>query len=622
MSDWAGIWTSAGIAADGADRLAPAFEQLGLMKVEQAHGRHAAASSFATPNFEDRVSTAQNQFGFAMLAGKLQSPELNPAQYALDLYVRVRASYPTKLDGAFALLIYDRINHRLQLMRDPVGTVPIYYTTVGASVMFGTRVVPLLDQRQRAEPNPSAVAELFLGGRWFAPGETLYAGISVLPPGHALTLDESGLAITRYWSFPSQEIRYGEATSSRAEFRRLFERAVQTRLGTRGTSVFVSGGLDSSAVYATAHKLLASGVAPHGITWATRDGGATDETRYVEALEAQYGQTIERIPLHPTHDAIGDDDDIRYGELPIVNNLPATSRRAHSAARAAGADVILDGGWADHLLAPFPPLYLVSMIRRLSWIRAAKSIRSYLTFQPDTEWSALLRQMGRAFLRQHSPAWLLDRRRAHAVTRVDAGPFTDALVAQLSATERWPEWLPAGATPHARSVLQTVYHPAHTLRYESGTKMTALYGIESTQPFLDRDVIAFLATIPGDVHSRDGVPKAILRDSTVGVLPDLIRFRKDKGDYTLALRAGIEQRWARYKARIEASECAYDWRILEPSRLQAKLARLEQQRQIDPFGASWSLIELYGLVVWLEVFFGAGKTTPARRHHERVHCKA
>ena len=622
MSDWAGIWTFAGVAADAADRLAPAFEQLGLMKGEQAHGQRAAAVSFATPEFEDRVSTAQNQFGFAMLAGKLQSAELNPAQHALDLYVRARASYQTRLDGAFALLIYDRINRRLQLMRDPVGTVPIYYTTVGGSVMFGTRVAPLLDQRQRAEPNPSAVAELFLGGRWFAPGETLYAGICVLAPGHALTLDESGLTITRYWSFPSQENRSGESGSWPAEFRRLFQQAVQARLGARGTAVFVSGGLDSSAVYATAHTLLGPGSAPHGITWATRDGGASDESRYVEALETQYGQVIERIPLQPTHDVSDDDDDIRYGELPIVNNLPDTSRRANAAARAAGADVVLDGGWADHLLAPFPPLYLVSLIRRLSWIRAAKSIRSYLTYQPDTEGSALLRQMGRAFLRQHSPAWLLNRRRARAVTRVDAGPFTDALVGQLSVIERWPEWTPAGATPHARSVLQTVYHPAHTLRYESGTKMTALYGIESAQPFLDRDVIAFLATIPGDVHSRGGVPKAILRDSMVGVLPDLIRLRKDKGDYTLALRTGIEQRWTRYKARIEASECAYDWQILEPGRVQAKLARLEQQRQIDPISASWSLIELYGLVVWLEVFFGAGKTTPARRHHERVHSKA
>ena len=622
MSDWAGIWTFAGVAHGAADRLAPAYEQLGLIKLEQAHGLHAAAASFATPDFEDRVSTAQNQFGFAMLAGKLQSPELNPAQHALDLYVREPASYQTRLNGTFALLLYDRIHGRLHLVRDPVGTIPIYYTTVGPSVMFATRIAPLLDQRQHAAPNARAVAELFLGGRWFAPGETLYAGVCVLAPGHALTLDVSGLTVSRYWSFPSQEIRSGEASNWRAEFHRLFQRAVQTRLGARRTAVFVSGGLDSSAVYAIAHKLLAPGSSPHGITWATRDGSPTDESHYVTALEAQYGQAIERIPLQPTHDATHDDDDIRYGELPIVNNLPDTSWRAHAAARSAGADVVLDGGWADHLLAPFPPLYLVSLIRRLRWIRAVRSIRSYLTYQPSTEWGALLRQIGRAFLRQHSPAWLLNRRRAHAITRVDAGPFTDTLIAQLSATERWPEWLPAGGSPHARSVLQTVYHPAHALRYESGTKMTALYGIEAAQPFLDRDVIAFLATMPGDVHSRDGVPKAILRDSMVGVLPELIRLRNDKGDYTLALRAGIEQRWARYKARIEASECAYDWRILEPGRVQAKLARLEQQRQIDPISASWSLIELYGLVVWLEVFFGAGKTTPARRHHERVHCKA
>jgi asparagine synthetase B (glutamine-hydrolysing) len=196
------------------------------------------------------------------------------------------------------------------------------------------------------------------------------------------------------------------------------------------------------------------------------------------------------------------------------------------------------------------------------------------------------------------------------------------VVRQLSPVERWLEWLPAGASPHARSVLQTVYHPAHPLRYECTTKLTALYGVESLQPFLDCDLIAFLATIPGEVHTRAGLPKAILRDSLAELLPRSLLSRTDKGDYTEPIRDGIVQNWSRYANRIASSECAFDWHILERRRVQEKLARLEQHRQIDLIAASWELLDLYGLVVWLELFYGAGKVPSSRRQYERVNAEA
>src|SRR5688572_30271427 len=230
MADWVGVWEFSGVAPDAAARLGHGLERLGLEPVYAAGSPIVAAAAYAPPGFEDRVSCAQNQFGFAIAAGKPESPEHNPAQHAFELYVRNRSSYAGLLNGAFAVLMFDQIGSRLLLVRDPVGTIPIYYTTVGASVMFATRVAPLLEHCARREPNRGAIAELFIGGRWFAPGETLYGGISALPAGHVLTLDGSGLRVDRYWDFPVEERVYDEE-DYRFEFRRLLTQAVQRQLG-------------------------------------------------------------------------------------------------------------------------------------------------------------------------------------------------------------------------------------------------------------------------------------------------------------------------------------------------------------------------------------------------------
>ena len=67
---------------------------------------------------------------------------------------------------------------------------------------------------------------------------------------------------------------------------------------------------------------------------------------------------------------------------------------------------------------------------------------------------------------------------------------------------------------------------------ELNNKVASIYGLESAYPFLDRDLVAFLMAIPGEVQTRNGVPKALLRAALHGVLPDAITLRRSKGDFT------------------------------------------------------------------------------------------
>jgi ketopantoate reductase len=66
---------------------------------------------------------------------------------------------------------------------------------------------------------------------------------------------------------------------------------------------------------------------------------------------------------------------------------------------------------------------------------------------------------------------------------------------------------------HARAIYQTVRAKAHRLQFEAGAKLAASCDVEWTTPFLDRDLIAYLIAVPGEIQNRGGVPRALLRDA-------------------------------------------------------------------------------------------------------------
>ena len=65
-------------------------------------------------------------------------------------------------------------------------------------------------------------------------------------------------------------------------------------------------------------------------------------------------------------------------------------------------------------------------------------------------------------------------------------------------------------------------------------KSAAAAGLEIAFPYLDRDLIGFLMAIPGEVQEHRGIARAILREATVGILPEDVRRRRWKGDMTTA----------------------------------------------------------------------------------------
>ena len=172
--------------------------------------------------------------------------------------------------------------------------------------------------------------------------------------------------------------------------------------------------------------------------------------------------------------------------------------------------------------------YLTDLAMKLAWRQVAIHLREYARWFPDADPSYFRRRFRRELLFNVSPRrareFLRPLHTAVARPRVP-WPITATLARRLHrrrARIRHPRY----ATVHARSIYQTVRSRSHQLQIEGDEKVAYGCGLEHVTPFLDRDVIAYLMSIPGDVLNEGGVPRALLRAAMTGIVPAAILARR------------------------------------------------------------------------------------------------
>ncbi len=145
---------------------------------------------------------------------------------------------------------------------------------------------------------------------------------------------------------------------------------------------------------------------------------------------------------------------------------------------------------------------------------------------------------------------------------------------------------PRYANTHARNIYQVIHAKSHRLCLDADEMMAARFGIARTSPFLDRDVIAFLMAIPGEVQNRGGVPRGLLRDAVRGIIPRQARVRRWRDEGTNSTR--LE------RLRLTA------YRSVDPGAFgSAMLGFTPSEHLTDE-----QYLEALGLEFWFRAYFG------------------
>jgi asparagine synthase (glutamine-hydrolysing) len=166
----------------------------------------------------------------------------------------------TRLEGMFALALWDGKRRRLLLARDRLGEKPLYYGATHDTVAFSSSIQAVhLALGGRLPVDPDGIAAHLCDG--FIPGPgTIWTGISQLPPAHLLWATPEGAGRpVRYWSLPAEAPRRVGVREAESRVMTCIERSVRQRLiADVPVGGFLSGGVDSSLVMAVAARQRAA----------------------------------------------------------------------------------------------------------------------------------------------------------------------------------------------------------------------------------------------------------------------------------------------------------------------------------------------------------------------------
>src|SRR5262245_41562128 len=290
------------------------------------------------------------------------------AEHVLLAYALAGDECLARIVGDFALAIWDGRRRRLLCARDPLGIRPFYYRVAGRTFLWGSELRQLAATLPgRPEPNEGVVGE-YLSNRLVAPDETLYRGISRVPPGHALIVESDGIRARRYWDIdPQREIRYRDDDEYAAHFLELFRDAVHCRLRNAGPiAIFLSGGLDSSSIVGAAASLVREGRVPvDGVETYTLDFSHpdADERRWVDDVAGRWGIHVhrldaDRVAIPPLADQVGELQD--FPDVPTAHPWGLL----YDEAKRRGSRTVIWGYGGDEWLTG-TPAHSADLLRRL-----------------------------------------------------------------------------------------------------------------------------------------------------------------------------------------------------------------------------------------------------------------
>jgi asparagine synthase (glutamine-hydrolysing) len=437
----------------------------------------------------------------------------------LRLYEAYGPNMTSKLNGQWAIALWDRAVNQLFLSRDRVGVRPLHYAHFGGTFAFASEIKSLFRHpKSRRELNPSAFSDILTF--WAPlPGETAFCGVKELPPGHSLVVNERGqeISLKKHWewlyppktSHPPLNMDHPDAYG--AELLGRLRDAVRVRLRADvPVGAYLSGGVDSSLITSLASEAVREmGGEPLTTFSLSFKDRAYDESSYQMTLAKELG--TKHHVIHCRNRDIGDsfEDVVWHGERPLLRTAPSPMLLLSRLVHEQGYKVVLTGEGADEVFGGYD-IFRESSVRRflarhptLSFAREGL-VRALYPYMPEltSQPSGFLNNF---FLEGASdlgdPFYALRPRMR--LTQSLRGLLSDDFRSQMpneGSAARWAGHLPRGfdlwhPLDQAQHLEGTILMPGYILSSQ-GDRMAMAHGVEGRFPFLDYRVMEFASRLP------------------------------------------------------------------------------------------------------------------------------
>jgi asparagine synthase (glutamine-hydrolysing) len=556
-------------------------------------------------SFDGRLDNRDELLG--MLRSQLEDlADPSDSAIVLAAYRRFGEGFAEYLNGDFAVAIFDDERQTLLLARDIMGIRPLYYWQSQHIFLAASEIKAILAHPEvRATPDDDALADFIFGGDAYDVHLTCFRNVYRVQPGHTIVVQRGEVRLFQHWDFtPAKQVRYSSLAEYAEALRALFKQAVRRRLRSAyPVAVTVSGGLDSSAILCQAEMLrqAAAPVAPAmGVSMIFPDGTFADEKQYLDHIEAARKLQIRKLAFSRFH---FNEDLLWHTEVPRLQW--DSTFDLLSAAKDMGCRLVLDGYYGDQMMDS--DAYMLDLARSFRWVDFNRQLTALARSMKDADPRALRRYYWRAALRDTIPAPLLPTARR---------------LRRIFGSEHYPRWYSKSFQERAfeRSLArhrpnshfgttqsETCYQfvaAAFCLNVvEEQNKLSAAQGLGKAYPFMDRDLIQFMMTIPGEFVNWQGASKGLFREAMRGILPEAIRRRDWKADFTLLVSNATAGDYERFQQYLQPDCLAVKSGYLDPIGLLRDFPKHRGNLTGKTRQPSQWVTSAVALELWLRLFF-------------------
>ena len=501
-----------------------------------------------------------------------------------------------RFQGMFGFAVWDSRSGILVLARDRLGIKPLYYAWDGTRLVFGSEIKAVLASGDvSTEPNLQSIYH-YVGYEFVPAPETMFRQVNKLPAGHLLVLERGALSTRRYWDVSFTPVERSEAEEI-AGVRQLLGQAVQKRLMSDvPLGVFVSGGLDSTAVLAFAREATTARIPTFTIGY--RDASFS-EWDYARQVAKHYGTDHHEIVIEPvTPEAI--EHAVWHLDEPMTD-LSTIPFGVLSAAARKDVTVCLSGEGGDEVFVGYDR-FIASKAHHLLYGRVPRAMRRGIEAAvrrlPDQD----QKKGAINILRRFVEGGALPDEGGHmrwqyfSSAEQDEALFRPEFLSRVSRDPFEPIRRHRARVASADRLSQECYVDLRLTMPDSVLmkvdKMSMAHSLEVRVPFLDHALVEFVAGVPSERKFPGFRTKALYRKAMEGVLPPFVLNRGKQG-YSLPIK-----NWLRADLRSYMESLLHTSPVINEHFQQPCLQRLIDQHMRRTHNHNHVLWALMNLALW------------------------
>ncbi|MCL1990488.1 MAG: asparagine synthase-related protein [Defluviitaleaceae bacterium] len=445
-------------------------------------------------------------------------------EFLLLLYEKCGAKIFSELNGEFSFILFDKRKNKVFLVIDPLGIKEIFWCFSNNVLNASTDLFLLEEIIDQQQWNKQYFRDFLQLNGIYTGNETPYANVFRVLPGHyvSINLDSSKIETNKYWDLSDVKAitRYKTEDEYFEQFRILMTQALERRLLPEKNGVAMSGGLDSTTLFAISKSILEiDDIQPvSGVFAQLQD---CDETSLIQEVCGMYntepglvncddcGMLVnypERYPIsnEPHCPSLSSSFTLKILEYAFQNNIVN----------------LIDGYAADYLLAG-TPLTSVDLMKRGRIFYLFKYLKDVSHMYDESIYLSIIKNL----IKRES-------------VEVD-----DIMLAHLKSN------MSKIKTQNQRHIYTQIFY-ARTFKLLD-RDMAPIFNISMRHPFLDKDLVEFIYTIPGEMLFQKTKDKYLIREGMKQYLPTGIINKTQKTQHVSLSFKGINEVWSKVYSVVE-----------------------------------------------------------------------